>query len=128
MKSLNFLVISLFFIIKRNEVNAYISAGNCLVSPIISDFNAGKYSGDWYEITRVPALNEQDLKCVKIHYGILNATTLSVHNGGTNIKTNKSAVVEGKHIYINIYIYLKCKYSLIIKDLLLVPMQVDQIL
>ena len=36
-----------------------------------------------------------NLKCVRTRYGILNATTLSVHNGGTNEKTNQSAVLEG---------------------------------
>ena len=43
----------------------------------------------------MPALNEMNLKCVRTRYGVLNATTLSVHNGGTNIKTNQSAVIEG---------------------------------
>jgi hypothetical protein len=46
-------------------------------------------------MTRLPALNELDLRCVRIHYGVLNTTTLSVHNGGINSKTNQSEITEG---------------------------------
>ncbi len=67
-----------------------------------------KYAGDWYEILRVPALNEMNLKCVRTRYGVLNATTLSVHNGGTNIKTNQSAVTDGMNYFL---ISLKSIYS-----------------
>lgn len=52
-------------------------------------------------MTRLPALNEQNLKCVRIQYGILNGTTLSVHNGGTNLKNNVTIATDGIILFYN---------------------------
>lgn len=52
-------------------------------------------------MTRLPALNEQNLKCVRIQYGILNGTTLSVHNGGSNLKNNVTIATDGIILFYN---------------------------
>ena len=46
-------------------------------------------------MTRLPALNELNLKCVRLQYRILNSTTLAVHNGGINSIYNQSEITEG---------------------------------
>ena len=112
MNSLNLMIL----LLTVYKANAYISSGNCIAPPIIPDFSPSgvslnknqdffktclikifliQYSGDWYEMTRLPALNELNLKCVRLQYRILNSTTLAVHNGGINSIYNQSEITEG---------------------------------
>lgn len=83
------------------EAYAHLSIGNCISSPIIADFQLANYTGDWYEITHYPILNELNLRCIRGQYAKLNATTLKVHNGATNRIYNNSITTDGIAISFN---------------------------
>jgi lipocalin len=96
-------IISLLFVaFCLSRVNAHISSGSCIEAPVITDFSPAKYAGDWYEILHYPAVFEEGIKCVKAHYGILNATALSVHNDARNSKTGANTTTDGYGVVENL--------------------------
>ena len=94
--------ICLLILISVGRVYSHISAGKCIDSPVISDFSAAKYVGDWYEVLHYPAVFEEGIRCVKAHYGILNATALSVHNDAKNNKTGANITGDGYGVIENL--------------------------
>ena len=62
--------------------------------PAVSNFNAGKYMGDWYEIARLPNYFEDDLQCVTANYTLLPSGKIQVRNCG--IKDNMRCCSTGE--------------------------------
>lgn len=67
------------------SIEAVITPGKCAKIPVIKDFSAARYLGNWYEIERFNYIFEDLLKCLVATYGQLNATAVSVHNQGINM-------------------------------------------
>lgn len=82
---MNFFHFAALIVMSCACANAYITSGKCVTVPALSNFDATKYAGRWYEIQRLPSSFESGLKCVTADYGILNATTVSVKNNGINM-------------------------------------------
>lgn len=61
------------------------NAASCPNIPVISNFDASRYIGTWYEIQRFNYIFELGLKCVSATYGSINSTMISVYNKGTTM-------------------------------------------
>ena len=59
-----------------------LSAGSCSAGPVIPDFDVTKYVGQWYQIEKVLAPFEPNLKCVTADYSAINGTHIFVDNKG----------------------------------------------
>jgi lipocalin len=67
------------------SIEAIVNPGKCVTIPVVKDFNAAKYVGNWYEIERFNYIFEDFLKCIVATYGPINSTFVSVHNQGVNM-------------------------------------------
>jgi lipocalin len=65
------------------QIEAFV-VGSCARSPIITNFDATRYAGRWYEIERSNVVFEKNLGCVTATYSLLNASTVDVLNQGFN--------------------------------------------
>lgn len=62
----------------------------------VAGFNAGRYTGKWYEIARLPNRFEQGLNQISAEYYLNGDGGLSVVNSGKNAKTGKREYAYGK--------------------------------
>ena len=91
---MKFLIFALISVMISQAYSA-VSFGSCATDPIIADFDASKYVGKWYEVERVDYIFEANLQCVTAEYGGINATFVSVKNGGLNINTQQFDYING---------------------------------
>lgn len=56
----------------------------CPASPIMSNFDASRYVGKWYEIEKLSAGFEDNLKCIYAVYTPVNSSFIQVQNNGFN--------------------------------------------
>lgn len=57
---------------------------SCPSSPVMQSFDASSYVGKWYEIEKLSAGFEDNLKCVFAQYSPINGTHIKVQNNGFN--------------------------------------------
>ena len=87
MKLLVFISFTLFF----NQICCQdpwsgLTFGECAKEPIITNFDANRYLGTWFEIQRIDYLFEEaNLQCLFAQYGRINDTFVSVKNTGVNM-------------------------------------------
>ena len=62
----------------------------------VSDFDAKRYMGHWYEVGRFDFTWEKDLKNVTAQYRLKDDGGIQVINQGVNINTEKAKSTEGK--------------------------------
>ncbi|CAF0792368.1 unnamed protein product [Brachionus calyciflorus] len=78
----------------RGDIYGFSFGVACPESPVISDFDANKYVGKWYEIERIPMIFERGLECVTAEYNLLEDGSISVKNSGVK-KNGKKSSVDG---------------------------------
>lgn len=77
LKQILFIVLSSIFCI-----NAQFN--KCPASPVMTDFDAGRYVGKWYQIAHYSVGFEDNLKCVYAEYTAYNSSIIQVLNTGLN--------------------------------------------
>jgi lipocalin len=85
-------LILLITILNLNKIKAQDSLlfGNCIKSPVISDFNIEKYTGKWFGIEHTEAPFKKNIKCETAIYTQQNATHITVDNKGINMYNNNT--------------------------------------
>lgn len=63
---------------------------------VVNNFELNKYLGRWYEIARLPASFEKNLKNVTATYSLKSNGTVKVENKGIDEKTNKIKIATGR--------------------------------
>lgn len=60
------------------------SESTCPASPVMQSFDASRYVGKWYEVEKLSAGFEDNLKCIYAVYTPANASFIQVENNGLN--------------------------------------------
>lgn len=74
---------------------SFFAFGGCTNQPLatVSELDLTRYSGQWYEIARLPNRFEADLKCITANYTLREDGKVDVINRGVNI-TDQSKTSE----------------------------------
>lgn len=67
------------------STNAQILSSSCPSSPVLTNFDASRYVGKWYENERFTSRIEENLKCVYADYTAVNGSYIGVQNSGFNV-------------------------------------------
>lgn len=64
--------------------------------PTVNEVKLDRYTGQWYEIARLPNSFEKNLKCVTATYSINDDGSIKVTNAGINTESGEREVANGK--------------------------------